>query len=116
MRRFKQVKRKEVAFGMNEWAVVEKKAAECSLKTGTYIKRIAVSGQITCYNMKEAALVTNALRSISNNINQLAKKANEINSIYAEDIEVLRKENEEICRMLSQFLSTLPSIAALPTY
>ena len=53
-----------------------------------------------------------ALRIIGTNINQLVKKANEINSIYAEDVEKLRKENEKICHTLNQFLFALPSIAA----
>ena len=39
----------------------------------------------------------NALRIIGKNINQLAKKANEINSIYAEDYENFKKEYEKIC-------------------
>ncbi len=36
------------------------------------------------------------------NINQLAKKANEINSIYAKDYENFKKEYEKICRTLNQ--------------
>ena len=46
----------------------------------------------------------NALRIIGNNINQIAKKANEINNIYADDIEKLRKENYLLCHTLNQFL------------
>ena len=58
--------------------------------------------------MSEVSDVMKALRIIGANINQIAKKANEINSIYAEDIEKLRKENEEICHTLNQCLSALP--------
>ena len=52
------------------------------------------------------------LRGATTNINQIARKANEINNIYASDIEELRKDYSEICLMLNQFLSTLPSTAA----
>src|SRR5574344_2237719 len=90
LRKYKQVKEKKVIYSMPEWAEVEKRAAELSLKTGTYIRRISLSGQITYYNIQDTDKVLNALRIIGGNINQLAKKANEINSIYAEDIEKLK--------------------------
>ena len=40
---------------------------------------------------------------------EAARKANETHSIYAEDIEILKGGLSEICRMLNQFLSELPS-------
>jgi hypothetical protein len=54
----------------------------------------------------------NALRIIGSNINQIAKKANEINSIHAGDIEKLQEEYNSVCHTLNQFLSTLQSTAA----
>ncbi len=109
VRKYKQVKRKEVVFDLNEWAEVERRAAEANLKIGTYIKKIAVNGQRTYYDMQAAAPLVNAMRTISNNINQVARKANETHSIYAEDIEILKGGLTEVCRMLNQFLSDLPS-------
>ena len=107
MRRFKKVKEKKVTYSLEEWQKVERRAAELSMKTGTYIKQISVNGQITYYNAKNVAPIMNALRIIGNNINQIAKKANETNSIYAEDVEKIRKENYLLCHTLNQFLSTL---------
>lgn len=112
MRKYKQVKRKEVIFSLDEWKVIEEKAASLSLKTGTFIRRMALDGQITYYDVSQVAPVMNALRIIGSNINQLARKANEINNIYAGDIDALKKEYDEICHTLNQFLSTLPSNAA----
>ena len=107
MRRFKKVKEKKVTYSLEEWQEVERRAAELFMKTGTYIKQISVNGQITYYNAKNVAPIMNALRIIGNNINQVAKKANETNSIYAEDVEKIRKENYLLCHTLNQFLSTL---------
>ena len=112
MRKFKQVKRKEIVYGVDEWKIIEERAAALSIKTGTYIKRVSLENQIVCYELKEAVPLLNALRIIGGNINQIAKKANEINNIYVSDIEELRKDYSEICLMLNQFLSTLPSTAA----
>ena len=81
-------------------------------QTGTYIKRISLNGKINVIDLNEVTPVMNALRIIGNNINQIAKKANEINSIYAGDIEDLKENYEDICHTLNLFLSTLPSTAA----
>ena len=107
MRRFKKVKEKKVTYSLEKWQEVERRAADLSMKTGTYIRQISVNGQITYYNAKNVAPIMNAMRIIGNNINQIAKKANETNNIYAEDIEKLRKENYLLCHTLNQFLSTL---------
>ena len=107
MRKFKKVKRKEVIFSLDEWKELEEKANQLSMKRGIFIKRLALDGKVTYYNAKNVAPIMNALRIIGNNINQVAKKANETNSIYYEDIEKIRKENYLLCHTLNQFLSTL---------
>ena len=112
MRKYKQVKEKKVIYSLDEWKLIEERAASVLMKTGTFIKRMSLDGHITYFNMSEVGEVMKALRIIGANINQIAKKANETHNIYAEDVEKLRKENEEICHTLNQFLSALPSIAA----
>lgn len=109
MRKYKQVKEKKVTFDMSEWAEVERRAALMGVKTGTYIKRIAVDGEVTFYDMKEAASVVNAMHTISNNINQIARQANETHSIYERDAAALREEVSSVCHTLNRFLSTLRS-------
>lgn len=94
---------------MDEWAEVERRAKLACMKTGTYIKRISVAGELNCYDVSAIAPLMNAMRSISNNINQIACKANETHSIYAEDVEKIREENASFCRYLNTFLSTIQS-------
>lgn len=53
-----------------------------------------------------------ALRIIGGNINQIAKKANEINSVYAKDVEKLREEVDALSRILSRSLSERQSNVA----
>lgn len=77
LRKYKKVKEKKVTYPLDEWQEVEKRAAALSMKTGTYIRQISVNGQITCYTAKNVAPIINALRIIGNNINQIAKKAND---------------------------------------
>lgn len=112
MRKYKQVKRKEVVFDLAEWSKVEERASTVSMTTSEYIRRMALDGRIIYLEMKNVTPVINAMRVIGNNINQIARKANEINSIYAEDVEKLKKENTEICRTLNLYLSAIQSSAA----
>ena len=106
MRKYKQVKEKKVTFDLNEWAEIERRAAACHTKTGTYIKYIALHGKMKVYDVEKVVPVLNGMRIISNNINQIAKKANETNNIYARDVEKLKEEVQNLCHMLSQDLFT----------
>ena len=104
MRKFKQVKRKEIVFDLAEWNEVKRRAEQISMTTSEYIRRMAVNGKISRFKMSDVTPVINALRIIGGNINQVAKKSNEINSIYAEDIKILQNKMEDLCHTLSQSL------------
>ena len=112
MRRFKQVKRKEVIFDINEWNEIESQAKTLSMKTSAYIRRMALDGKIINADFQSFTPVVNALRIIGGNINQIAKKANEINSIYADDFEQFQEDYTNLCHTLNQFLSTIQSNVA----
>lgn len=73
---------------------------------------MAVDGEIKVIDLKNISEMTNMFRSISNNIRSIERKAVEIHSVSHCDVEILRKEVDEICHTLNQFLSTLPSTAA----
>ena len=107
MRKYKQVKRKEIVFELDEWELIEQWASKFKISTTEYIKQATLTDKITLDKSGERnAVMIAALKKIGSNINQLAKKANEINSIYAADYEKMRKEYETLCRMLNVKLST----------
>lgn len=106
-RKYKQVHRKEVVFSLPEWAEVERRAAACHTTTTSFIRDRAVNAEIQVMNVKDFAPMLNGMRIISNNINQIAKKANETNNIYAADVEKLREEVRNLSHTLSQYVSTL---------
>ena len=112
MRKYKQVHRKEVTYDLAEWRKIEERAASVLLKPGTFIKRMSLEGKIFYFDMREVSDVMKALRIIGANINQIAKKANETNNISTADIEVLKKEIENIGHTLSLFLANLPKLVS----
>lgn len=105
LRKFKQVKRKEIVFSMDEWSKIERLAAEARLNTTEYIRRIALDKKVVQVNMPDITHVLNVMKSVANNLNQLVKKAHEINKIYAEDLEKMGGEWRPLCHLLSVFLS-----------
>ncbi len=103
------LRRKEIIYTTKEWDEIERKAAECHLKTATYIKSKSLSGDIYVYDMKEIAPLLNGLRIISKNVNQIAKKANETNNLYAADVEKLKGDVSQVCLTVNRWLSTITS-------
>ena len=93
-RKYKQVHCKEIDFSLYEWAEIERRSADGKMKTGTYIRRMTINGEVVNFDVKAVAPTLNGIRIISNNI-------------YAGDIEVLRKEVEALSHTLSKFVSTV---------
>lgn len=87
MRKYKQVKEKKITFDMKQWAEVERRADACNKTTTSFIRDKAVSSEVRVLDLKGLAPLINGMRTISNNINQIARKANETNNIYAADVE-----------------------------
>ena len=103
-RKYKQVHRKEIDFDIKDWEKIERRAEACHTTTSKYLRQVILSAEPTFYDMKEVAPLLNGMRIISNNINQIAKKANETNNITADDVEKLRNEVESLSLILSQSL------------
>ena len=103
-RKYKQVHRKEIDFFFFYWAKVERRAAACGMKTGTYLRHIALMGSVKTFDLKGVAPLINGMRTISNNINQIARKANETNSIFAEDMRKIKAAQDELNSILTKFI------------
>lgn len=103
-RKYKQVHRKEIDFSLEDWAVVERRAAACGMKTGTYLRHIALSCSVKTFDLKGVAPLINGMRAISNNINQIARKANETNSIFAEEMRKIKTAQDELSHIFAKFI------------
>ena len=108
-RKYKQVHRKEIDFDIKDWEIIKRKAEACHTNTSKYIRTTVLNSSPSFYDMKELAPLLNGLRIISNNINQIARKANETNNIYANDVQEAKEAQDEVCHIVNQFLSTLES-------
>ena len=108
-RKYKQVHRKEITFDIKDWEKIERRAEACRTDTTKYLRNLVLETRPIFYDFSELTPMVNGMRIISGNINQIAKKVNATNNIYAEDVIVLRKEVNELSRIVNLSLSTLMS-------
>lgn len=74
------------------------------LRTGTDIRRMSVNGEIKYYELKELVTLKRAFLSIGNNLNQIAKVANESDSVTLKDIEDMQKEFKNFWTAMQNYL------------
>ncbi|MBQ6407137.1 MAG: plasmid mobilization relaxosome protein MobC [Butyrivibrio sp.] len=75
-----------------------------------YIMKMAIDGYIIVLDLSDVKEVVRLMRINSNNLNQYAKKANEIGSIYIHDINQLKDQQEGIWELIRQILERLSNI------
>lgn len=75
---------------------------------GAYIRKMSVDGYIINADMSEFKNFNKELQSIGRNINQIAKRVNETNTIYNEDILELKERLKEIWQLQRHILLNLP--------
>lgn len=97
-------KPKVVYFSETEWDIIQEKSNIAKMNTSNYIKRMALNGYIIEYNLDKINDLIYEINKIGININQLAKKANEIDNIYKKDVEELQERMDEIWHMLKSSL------------
>lgn len=108
-RKYKQVHRKELTFDLKDWEKIERRAEACHTDPTKYLRTLILEKEPIFYDMKDLAPLLNGMRIISNNINQVARKANETNSVTAGDVEKMRKEVDSLFRTVSTSLSAILS-------
>ena len=80
-----------------ERTMIEHRMAQTGMKNlRAYIVKMAIDGRVIHVEFESVKEMVRLLSNATNNINQIAKKANETGSIHADDINQLQKRYEEI--------------------
>lgn len=77
---------------------------------GAYLRKMALDGYILRLDLPELKEMLSQLRYMGNNVNQIAKRANEVGVINEMDIRGVSKRQE---RMLEQMARLLEKLSAL---
>ncbi len=101
--------KKIVGFSPTEWETVCRRSAELGMRTGTYIRTIAVQGVVKVFSLKELNDVHRALNRIGVNLNQIATVANSTGSVYQKDMEDVLAEMKQLRIIVEDWLEPLES-------
>jgi len=88
-----------------------KKAGVMSLRV--YLLKMALSGYIIQLDLTETRELVTLLRSVSNNMNQIARRANETRSIYEADILDLQARYDALWGKAKDILKTLAELQGI---
>lgn len=75
-----------------------------------YLRKMAVDGYVIRLDMKELRELTRLLGNIAGSENQIAKRANETGTVYAEDLEEIKKNQEQIRESVNKILRSLADL------
>lgn len=75
-----------------------------------YLRKMAVDGYVIQLDLSDIGQLVSLLRRCSNNINQLAKRANASGNIYKEDIDDLQEQYKALWTLANGILMGLAEI------
>ena len=75
-----------------------------------YLRKMAVDGYIVQLDMKSVVELVKLLRSISSNINQIARRCNETRNLYAQDVEDLQQGCTQVWKEVHALLKKFQNL------
>lgn len=94
-----------------EAALIRGRMAELGVTSmGAYFRKMAIDGYHINIDLSDVRALVSLLRRCSNNLNQIAKRANETRNIYEADIEDLRRQYDTLWDAANGILSGLAKI------
>ena len=91
--------------------LIRKAQARTRIKnTRAYLLKMAVNGRVVEIELDSVREMNRLLSNASNNINQIAKRVNEMDSVHLVDIENIQSHQEEIWVQQKEILRRLNKI------
>lgn len=106
----KEIRNQQVKFVVNETErqLIKRKMKSLGIEnTSAYLRKMAIDGYIVNFDIPEISELITLLRRAGNNINQLAKKVNSTNRIYANEIKKIQNFQEAIWKNTDLILKKL---------
>jgi hypothetical protein len=94
-----------------EAALIRERMASLGVTSmGAFMRKMAIDGYHINVDLSDVRELVSLLRRCSNNLNQIAKRANETRNIYEADIEDLRRQYDTLWEAANGILSGLAKI------
>ena len=90
---------------------IETKMAQLGTNNmSAYLRKIAIDGYVVQLDLPELQEMVSLLRRSSNNLNQLARRANETGRIYPEDLADIRQNQAQLWESAKEILRVLSTL------
>lgn len=90
---------------------IEAKMAQLGTNNmSAYLRKIAIDGYVVQLDLPELREMVSLLRRSSNNLNQLARRANETGRIYPEDLADIRQNLAQLWESAKEILRVLSKL------
>ena len=90
--------------------IAEKMAAAGIRNREAYLRKMSLDGYIIRLDLSAVKEMTKLLTNATNNLNQIAKRANETRSIYESDIRDLQANYERLWEQAESILRSLANV------
>ena len=98
-------------FTAEEKAQIEQRMEEADIRNmSEYLLKMALNGYILRLDLPEIRRMVFLLANATNNLNQLAKRANETRSVHIPDINDLKRQYEGLWRQSNDILKKLAKL------
>ena len=87
--------------------IIKERAREVNMNLGEYARRMLIEGQVTVVDLAPIKELSGELGRIGNNINQIARKANQTNEITVDELHEVQLALGEIWRLQKSTLLKL---------
>lgn len=94
-----------------ERKLIDKRMVQAgTMNMAAYLRKMAIDGYVVKLELPELRDLISLLRRTSNNFNQIAKRVNATNRIYADDIHEMKTLLEQLWQMNNKVLEKLAAI------
>ena len=90
--------------------IAEKMAAAGIRNREAYLRKMALDGYVIRLDLSAVKGMTRLLSNATNNLNQIAKRANETRSVYGDDIKDLQAHYDRLWEQAEAILRSLANI------
>lgn len=94
-----------IRFNDTEWEHICKQAELLHLKKSSYVRECAKAHYVLMMDQGDMNGIIGAVRGLSSNVNQIARRANKTGRVYEEDINITKESVNAIWQLLSYIQS-----------
>lgn len=96
--------------GVEEDLIRAKMAQIGSRNISAYLRKMAIDGYIVHLDFPELQKMTGLLGRCSNNLNQIARRANQTGKVSNDDLQSIREQQVQLIQLVNQMLTQFETL------